>query len=125
MPVCDNGTLVLHTKVGGRGSGGRGIPGRPCQTADRRTLFSSGDQPDPCPLVSIPGLPSESETLVKGGAVSQMRVVDLASKRKRVENEVGTRINSLRDKLAGVDRIIDDEGNRVRKIKESKNSLES
>ena len=37
----------------------------------------------------------------------------------------GTIINSLRDKLAGVDRIIDDEGNRVRKIKESKNSLES
>jgi hypothetical protein len=34
-------------------------------------------------------------------------------------------INSLRDKLSGIDKIVDDEGNRVKKIKESRESLES
>ena len=39
--------------------------------------------------------------------------MELANKRKQVENEadeVGTIINTLRDKLSGVDRVIDDEG---------------
>ena len=41
------------------------------------------------------------------------------------EDEVGVIINNLRDKLSGVDRIIDDEGGRVRKIKESRDSVEN
>ena len=52
---------------------------------------------------------------------------ELAEKRKQVESEadeVGTIINNLREKLSGVDRIIDDEGSRVRKIKESRESAE-
>jgi len=34
-------------------------------------------------------------------------------------------INSLRDKLSGIDKIVGDEGIRVKKIKESRESLES
>ncbi|MCH7560497.1 MAG: transcriptional regulator, partial [Thaumarchaeota archaeon] len=37
---------------------------------------------------------------------------------------VGTIINTLRDKLSGIDRIIGDEGNKVKRIKESRDSLE-
>ena len=54
-------------------------------------------------------------------------ISELAEKRKQVESEadeVGTIINNLREKLSGVDRIIDDEGSRVRKIKESRESAE-
>jgi molybdopterin converting factor small subunit len=55
-------------------------------------------------------------------------IKELTHKRKQVENEadeVGSLINSLRDRLSGIDKIIDNEGNRVKKIKESKESLES
>ena len=48
----------------------------------------------------------------------------LTRKRQEVENEadeVGSLINSLKDKLSGIDKIVDDEGNRVKKIKESRN----
>ena len=54
-------------------------------------------------------------------------IKELSIKRKQVENEadeVGTIINTLRDRLSGIDRIIDDEGNRVKRIKESRESLE-
>ncbi len=54
-------------------------------------------------------------------------IQELTIKRKQVENEadeVGTIINTLRDKLSGIDRVIDDEGNRVKKIKEPIESLE-
>ena len=37
-------------------------------------------------------------------------------------DEVGSIINTLREKLSGVDRVIDDEGSKVRKIKESRDS---
>ena len=53
-------------------------------------------------------------------------ISELANKRKQVEDEadqVGVIISNLRDKLSNVDKIIDDEGNRVKKIKESRDSL--
>jgi len=46
----------------------------------------------------------------------------------KVENEadeVGIIINNLRDKLANIDTIVGEEGNRVKQIKESRDSLES
>ncbi|MDH3834705.1 MAG: transcriptional regulator, partial [Nitrosopumilus sp.] len=55
-------------------------------------------------------------------------IKELANKRKQVENdadEVGTIINTLRERLSGIDTIIDDEGSRVKKIKESRESLDN
>jgi len=49
-------------------------------------------------------------------------IKELSNKRQQVENEadqVGSLINSLRDRLSGLDRIINDEGNMVKKVKES------
>jgi hypothetical protein len=46
----------------------------------------------------------------------------------KVENEadeVGIIINNLRDKLANIDTIVGEEGNRVKQIKESRDSLEN
>ena len=46
----------------------------------------------------------------------------------KVENEadeVATIINNLRDKLSGIDTIVGDEGNRVKQIKESRDSIEN
>ena len=40
-------------------------------------------------------------------------------------DEVASIINNLRDKLSGIDTIIGEEGNRVKQIKESRDSLES
>ena len=40
-------------------------------------------------------------------------------------DEVGAIINSLRDKLLGIDTVIGDEGNRVKQIRENKDTLES
>ena len=40
-------------------------------------------------------------------------------------DEVGLIINNLRDKLSGIDTIIGEEGNRVKQIKESRDSLEN
>jgi len=54
-------------------------------------------------------------------------IKELAIKRQHVENEadeVGTIINTLRDRLSGIDRIIGDEGDRVKKIKESREQLD-
>jgi predicted RNase H-like nuclease (RuvC/YqgF family) len=50
-------------------------------------------------------------------------IKELAHKRQQVENEadeVGSIINNLRDRLSGIDRVIDNEGNRDKKIKESR-----
>ena len=55
-------------------------------------------------------------------------IQELEDKRIKVENEadeVGVIINNLRDKLANIDTIVGEEGNRVRQIKESRNNLES
>ncbi|MEO2264615.1 MAG: transcriptional regulator, partial [Nitrosopumilus sp.] len=55
-------------------------------------------------------------------------ITELANKRKQVEDEadqVGVIISNLRDKLLGVDKIIEDEGNRVKKIKELRDSFEN
>ena len=46
----------------------------------------------------------------------------------KVENEadeVATIINNLRDKLSGIVTIVGEEGNRVKQIKESRDSLEN
>ena len=40
-------------------------------------------------------------------------------------DEVATIINNLRDKLSGIDTIVGDEGNRVKQIKESRDSVEN
>ena len=55
-------------------------------------------------------------------------IQQLADKRMKVENEadeVATIINNLRDKLSGIDTIVGDEGNRVKQIKESRDSVEN
>ncbi len=55
-------------------------------------------------------------------------IQQLTDKRMKVENEadeVATIINNLRDKLSGIDTIVGEEGNKVRQIKESRDSLEN
>ena len=52
----------------------------------------------------------------------------LTQKRNAVENEadeVGTLISSMREKLSGIDRIIDDEGKRITSFKESRDKTSS
>ena len=52
----------------------------------------------------------------------------LTQKRNAVEteaDEVGTLISSMRDKLSGIDRIIDDEGKRITSFKESRDKTSS
>ena len=39
---------------------------------------------------------------------------------EREADEVGSLITSLRDKLAGIDRVVDDEGTRIKSFKESR-----
>ena len=48
---------------------------------------------------------------------------DLA-RAKSEADEVGTLINSLKDKLSGIDGIIDEEGSRVKRMKESRDSVD-
>ena len=52
----------------------------------------------------------------------------LTQKRNTVENEadeVGTLISSMREKLSGIDKIIDDEGKRITSFKESRDKSSS
>ena len=52
----------------------------------------------------------------------------LTQKRNAVENEadeVGTLISSMREKLSGIDKIIEDEGKRITTFKESRDKTSS
>ena len=52
----------------------------------------------------------------------------LTQKRNAVEHEadeVGSLISSMREKLSGIDKIIDDEGKRITSFKESRNKTSS
>ncbi len=52
----------------------------------------------------------------------------LTQKRNAVEHEadeVGSLITSMRDKLSGIDKIIEDEGKRITSFKESRNKTSS
>ena len=52
----------------------------------------------------------------------------ISQKRNAVENEadeVGTLISSMREKLSGIDKIIDDEGKRITSFKESRDKTSS
>ena len=50
-------------------------------------------------------------------------IQNLTNKRSAVEreaDEVGGLITSLRDKLSGIDRVVNDEGTRIKSFKESR-----
>ena len=55
-------------------------------------------------------------------------IEQLTQKRNAVEHEadeVGTLISSMREKLSGIDKIIDDEGKRITSFKESRDKSSS
>ncbi len=92
---------------------------------DKRTLLEKDIEEE---SVDIKNLKEKLQKVSEYIEEENRGIQDLSIKRKQVEDEadqVGTIINTLRDRLSGIDRIIGDEGNRVKRIKESRDSLES
>jgi len=91
---------------------------------DKRTLLEKDIEEE---SVDIKNLKEKLQKVSEYIEEENRGIRDLSIKRKQVEDEadqVGTIINTLRDRLSGIDRIIGDEGSRVKRIKESRDSLE-
>ncbi|MBA4717581.1 MAG: transcriptional regulator [Nitrosopumilus sp.] len=91
---------------------------------DNRTLLEKDIEEE---SVDIKNLKEKLQKVSEYIEEENRGIADLSIKRKQVEDEadqVGTIINTLRDRLSGIDRIIGDEGSRVKRMKESRDSLE-
>ena len=83
---------------------------------DKRTVLEKDIEEE---SVDIKNLKEKLEKVSQYIEEENRGIKELAHKRQQVENEadeVGSLINSLRDRLSGIDRIIDNEGTKVKKI---------
>lgn len=89
---------------------------------DKRTLLEKEIEDE---SVDIKNLKEKLQKVSEYIEEESAGIVDLARKREEVEaeaDEVSALITSLSNRLSGIDRIIDEEGDRVKKIKSAKES---
>ncbi|WP_316507294.1 transcriptional regulator [Nitrosopumilus sp.] len=92
---------------------------------DKRTLLEKDIEEE---SVDIKNLKEKLQKIGEYIKEKNKGIKELVNKRIHVESEadeVGLIINNLRGKLSGIDSIIDGEGDRVKKVKESRESPET